>query len=58
MRNLVVAAGDVLTLQLAGRKGLRARCREVYEALNDCAAYVNWRRIEAGHRPIVALSYD
>jgi hypothetical protein len=57
MRNLVVAAGDVLTLQLAGCKKLRARCLELYEALIDAAAFVNWRRIEAGDRPILALSY-
>lgn len=57
MRNVVVAAGDVLTLQLAGCKELRARCPEIYEALVDCAAFVNWRRIEVGDRPILALSY-
>ena len=34
-----------------------ARCPEIYEALIDSAAFVNWRRIELGDPPILALSY-
>ena len=30
---------------------------EIYEALIDSAAFVNWRRIELGDPPILALSY-
>ncbi len=57
MRNVTAPAGDVLTLQLDGCRELRARCPDIYEALIDCAAFVNWRRIEVGCRPILALSY-
>lgn len=52
-----VAAGDVLTLELRGCKAFRARCPEIYDAPIDSAAFVNWRRIESGDRPILALSY-
>ena len=49
--------GDVLTLQLVDCREFRARCPEIYEALIDSAAFVNWRRIELGESPILALSY-
>jgi hypothetical protein len=26
----------------------RTRCPEIYQVLIDCAAFVNWRRIEQG----------
>jgi hypothetical protein len=55
--DVVVPNGDVLTLQLLGARELRERCPEIFEAMIDCSAFVNWRRIEIGDRPILALSY-
>jgi RNAse (barnase) inhibitor barstar len=52
-----VPPGQVLTLELVDCRDFRARCPEIYAALVDCAAFVNWRRIEVGDRPILALSY-
>ena len=52
-----VPPGDILTLQLLDCREFRARCPEIYEALIDCTAFVNWSRIELGDRPILALSY-
>ena len=57
MLNLVVEDDDVLTLQVENVVSFRERCAEQYDALVECSAFVNWRRIERGHRPIVALSY-
>ena len=51
-----VEAGDVLVIQLQGCKDFRDRCPELYEAPADGAAFVNWRRIEMGERPILALA--
>ena len=56
MRAVVVPPGEVLTLQLAGAAEFAERCPEQYAAVVECSAFVNWRRIEAGQRPIVALS--
>jgi RNAse (barnase) inhibitor barstar len=53
----VVAWTDVLTLQLEDVDDFAARCPEQYEAVVDCSAFVNWRRIEVGERPILALSF-
>ena len=52
-----VPNGEVLTLQLDNVDEFAARCPEQYEAVLDCAAFVNWRRIERGNPPILALSF-
>jgi RNAse (barnase) inhibitor barstar len=52
-----VEPGDVLALQLQDCNDFRVRCQEIYEALIDAAAFVNWRRIEQGDRPILALLF-
>jgi len=31
--------------------------QDIYEALFDCAAFVNWRRVEAGQPAILLLSF-
>lgn len=57
MAAMVVPPGDVLTLQLDEGRAFAARCPEQYAGLIECSAFVNWRRIEAGGRPILALSF-
>jgi hypothetical protein len=57
-RAFIAGDGDVLTLQLGTLGDFPQRCAEQYEALVDCSAFVNWRRIELGNRPIIALSFD
>jgi hypothetical protein len=54
---LIAGPGDVLTLQIEDAGDFASRCPEQYEALIDCSAFVNWRRIEIGERPIIALSF-
>jgi hypothetical protein len=58
MRAVHVGPGEVLTLHLVGVKGFRTRAPEIYEALLDCAAFVNWRRIDVGDPPVLALAYS
>ena len=48
---------DPLTLQLRGCKVLRDRCPDLFEAIVDCASFVNWRRIQMGDAPVLMLSY-
>ena len=57
MASVVVAPGDVYTLQLDEGRTFAQRCPEQDTVLIECAAFVNWRRIEAGDRPILALSF-
>lgn len=49
--------GGVVTLQLEHVEDFARRCPEQFEALIDCAAFVNWRRIELGEDAMIALSY-
>jgi hypothetical protein len=49
--------GDVLTLQLDDADDFKRRCPEQWDAVIECAGFVNWRRIEVGERPILALSF-
>jgi hypothetical protein len=53
----VVATEDVLTLHLDDVDDFAIRCSEQYEAVVECSSFVNWRRIEVGERPILALSF-
>lgn len=50
-----VAPGDLLALAIPDAPAFRARCPEQYEALIECAAFVNHRRNEAGDAPFLAL---
>jgi hypothetical protein len=53
----ITPEGDVLTLKLEDVKEFAERCPEQYAALIECSAFVNYRRIEIGERPILALAF-
>jgi hypothetical protein len=57
MRSITIQPGEVLTLQIDHYRDLRARCPELAMELLECAAFVNFRRIEQGERPVLALSF-
>lgn len=57
MMRVTVGAGDVLTLHIDKADSFARRCPEQYNALIECAAFVNWRRIENGERPIISLAF-
>lgn len=52
-----VKPGTVLTLEVANADSLKQNGREQFDALVECAAFVNWRRIERGEEPVLALSF-
>jgi hypothetical protein len=35
----------------------KTRCPEQYDAIIECSAFVNYRRIVDGHEPVLALSF-
>lgn len=51
------AKGSVLTLKLENVESFRVRCPEIYDALIEDAAFVNWRRNEVGEPSVMALSF-
>jgi hypothetical protein len=50
-----VQRGELLTLRLAGVAAFKKRCPEQYEALIECTAFVNYRRVEQGEEPVLSL---
>jgi hypothetical protein len=49
--------GGVVTIHLDDIDALVAGAPEIYAALIDCSAFVNWRRIERGLPAVLALSF-
>jgi hypothetical protein len=47
----------VLTLQLENAASFREQHPELYAAIIECSAFVNWRRIEVGDPSVLALSF-
>ena len=57
MCEIKIRKGSVLTLQLENVDSFKIRCNEMYDALIECSAFVNYRRIDLGGEPILVLSY-
>jgi hypothetical protein len=57
MTSIHVPRGGILVLSLPGAGALAERCPDIYEAIVDCSAFVNWRRMERGGGPVLALSF-
>jgi len=39
------------------KPGFANRCPEQYSAVIECAAFVNWRRLEMGDPSVLALNF-
>ena len=45
-------------IQLSQMDDLRSRCPEIASAIEECTAFVNYRRIEGGEPPVLMLAYS
>ena len=57
MSSVNVNPGEMITLQLDHVDDFALRCPEQYDAIVECSSFVNWRRIEKGAPPVLALSF-
>ena len=57
MSVVTISPGSVLVLQLDHVKELRARLPHLYDAIVECSAFANWRRIERGDEPVLSLAF-
>lgn len=57
MSRVQVFPGEVALLVLEHLDGKNKKQAAQVEALVDAVAFVNWRRLEKGERPVVALAY-
>jgi RNAse (barnase) inhibitor barstar len=58
MSTVHINLGDVLSLVVENASSLKERCPEQFNALVECAAFVNWRAVEAGGSPLIALAFN
>lgn len=57
MSKVQVKPGEVVTLQLDHVKDFRQRAPDIYNLIVEACAFVNWRRVDIGHLPIICLSF-
>jgi hypothetical protein len=57
MTKVHAPSGGFFCLVLESAAEFKRRCPEIFEALVDCAAVVNYRRTEMGDLPVLLLSY-
>ena len=57
MTSIHAAKDGVLTLQLENVTSFRERKPELYAAIIECSAFVNWRRLEVGEPSVLAISF-
>lgn len=57
MTSIHVDIGQILVLDLGDCTLFASKCPIQYETLLDCSAFVNYRRIEKGEEPVLALSF-
>jgi RNAse (barnase) inhibitor barstar len=49
--------GGSIALVLDDVDDFAARCPEQYRAIVECSAFVNWRRLQRGEPPVIALTF-
>lgn len=57
MSTVHVLSGQSLTLVIDNAKSFKERCPDIFMALVECSAFVNWRRIEVGNSSVLALGF-
>jgi hypothetical protein len=57
MTSVHALPGGVLVLQLDFVDDFSARCPEIFDAIVEGAAFVNWRRTETSQEPVLAISF-
>lgn len=55
--DVFVASGETLTILIEKAAELRTAAPEIFAALVECVASVNWRRIEAGDSAYLCLAF-
>ena len=58
MTSIHCEEGKQITIELDGGSSLKERCPEIFNSINECCAFVNWRLIQSNGFPVLALAYD
>jgi RNAse (barnase) inhibitor barstar len=57
MTRMQVRTGECLTIVIDNAGELRSRAPEIFRAIEECSAFVNWRRMGQGAPSVIALAY-
>src|SRR5450432_390082 len=52
LTSISVAPGELVTLKIDDAPDFVRRCPEQYRAMIECAAFVNYRRVDIGEPPV------
>ncbi len=55
MTSVYAPTGGLVALRIDSAPDFQRRCPEQYQALLECAAFVNFRRVEVGEKPVLTL---
>ncbi|WP_256732885.1 barstar family protein [Pseudomonas sp. P7548] len=58
MSSVHVQSGQTLLLVIENAQGFKRRSPGQFEALVECAGFVNWRMVVAGGAPLLALAFN
>lgn len=53
-----VQPGELVCIALNGAAEFKAQCPDQFQAFVECAAFVNWRRLEMGEPAILVVSFN
>ena len=56
MSTVSVQPGEVLVLHIENAGDLKRRCPDLWMTFLECAAFVNWRRVEEGEAALLSVS--
>ncbi len=56
MSTVSVASGEVLVLHIENADDFKRRCPDLWLSFLECAAFVNWRRIDQGGVAVISVS--
>lgn len=57
MSAITINEGGIVVLQLDSVARMKDGCRRAYDDLLECSAFVNWRRMQGGLKPIICLAF-
>jgi len=58
MVQISVGHGELVAIRVDDAADFQRRCPEQFQALIECASFVNFRRIEVGEPPILTLMFS
>jgi Barstar (barnase inhibitor) len=55
MTRVLAKPGELFPLEIEHARDFQRRLPDVFATFIDCAAFVNWRRVETGEAPVLSL---